>query len=100
MNIKALKLISGEELIGEVVSQSDAMITLKNVLGISLQMGNDGRPMIGFLPFMGYVKRESQFSFSLDKVIISEEVQDDSLRNQYSSIFGGIVTPPKTLITG
>lgn len=100
MKIKALKLATSEEVIGEVITESDAMITLRNVLLVTLQMGHDGRPMIGFLPFMGYTRRETVFNFSTDKLIIQTEVEDEAMKNQYATIFGGIVTPPKTLITG
>jgi len=97
MTVKAAKLASGEEVLGEVVSETEKFLKLKNPVVVALQQTNDGRMGMGFLPFMPYVREP--ITISLDKVLVLEEV-DENMRNQYNSVFGGIVTPPKTLITG
>lgn len=97
MTVKAAKLISGEEVIGEVVNETEKFLTLKHPVVVALQPTADGRVGMGFLPFMPYVNEP--VTIPLDKVIVLEVV-DDNMKNQYNSVFGGIVTPPKTLITG
>ena len=97
--IKAIKLISGEELLGEVVFENDEEITLKNVLCILLSRQQDGNLGIGFVPFAPYLTKGISLDFKLDHLIFAKEV-DNQMANQYNSIFGGIVVPPKTLITG
>jgi len=100
MSIKAVKLVSGEELIGEVVHEEPGLeITLKNVLAIMMQRTQTGDLTVGFLPFAPYLGKGSSFSFELTKVIFVKEV-DDQMKNNYNSIFGGIVAPVKQLITG
>lgn len=102
MTVKAVKLISGEELVGEVVHEEKTgelvtEITLKNVLAILIQRAQDGNLGVGFVPFAPYLGRNTSFDFPMEKLLFVKEV-DDQMANQYNSIFGGIVTPPKTLI--
>jgi len=97
MSVKAAKLVTAEEVLGEVVSETEKFLTLKNPVVVALQQTNDGRMAMGFLPFMPYVNEPVKIP--LDKIVVLEEV-DDNMKNQYNTVFGGIVTPPKTLITG
>lgn len=97
MTVKAVKLISGEELIGELLYEDSDHIVLKNVLAIMIRQDQQGNLGVGFIPFAPYAGKNASFEFKLDKLTFVVEV-DDQMRNQYNSIFGGIVTPPKTLI--
>ena len=97
MTVKAVKLISGEELVGEVLHEDEKEIVLKNVLAILIQRDQNGNLGVGFVPFAPYLGRDASFEFALDKLHFVKEV-DTQMANQYNSIFGGIVTPPKTLI--
>jgi hypothetical protein len=99
MTIKAVKLISGEELVGEVHHEEEGSVSLKNVMLILIQRDKDGNLGIGFLPFAPYLGKEAVFDFPESKTTFVKEV-DTQMANQYNSIFGGIVTPPKSLILG
>lgn len=105
MTVKAIKLVSGEELIGEVIHEdvgNDGFIeevSLKNVLAVMIQRDHQGNLNVGFIPFAPYLGKDVTFDFHHSKFIFVKEV-DDQMKNQYNSIFGGIVTPPKQLIVG
>lgn len=99
MTVKALKLTTSEELIAEIVSETDNKIVIKNVVVIALQQMADGRTGMGFMPFMPYLGKDKSITFERNHVMVLEEV-DDQMKNQYNSVFGGIVVPPKQLITG
>jgi hypothetical protein len=99
MTVKAVKLMSGEEVVGEVIHEENDVTTLKNVLMIMIQRDKEGNLNIGFVPFAPYLGKEATFEFSTDKVMFVKEV-DTQMANMYNSVFGGIVTPPKTLILG
>lgn len=99
MLVKALKLISGEELVGEVISESETNIVIKNPLAIMLSRTRDGDLSIGFVPFAPYLGEKIELSFDKERTLFCKEV-DEKMQNQYSNIFGGIVTPPKKLILG
>lgn len=99
MSVKALKLTTSEEVIGEVISETEDYTVLKNVVVVAIQPGPEGRAALGFLPFMPYLGKDREIKFKNSNVMVSEIV-DDQMANQYNSVFGGIVVPPKTLITG
>jgi len=100
MSIQVVKLISGEELIGEVVGEEPGLsITLKNVLVVVIRPTQTGDLNIGFIPFMPYTAKADGFTFELRNILLVKNI-DEGMKNQYNSIFGGIVTPPKQILLG
>lgn len=100
MQLKVVKLMSGEEIFGEVVEESDTDITIKNPLAIMLGRAPNGDVQVGFVPFAMYLGREPRVTFKINNLVMINEVVDERMVNQYNSAFGGIVTPPKQLIVG
>jgi hypothetical protein len=97
MTIQALKLVNGEELVAEIVTETETTIEFKNPLACVMQRGEQG-PMLGFMPWMQAA--EGPFIISRDKIITIAEVAQE-IKNGYNNIFGtGIVVPAKQLITG
>jgi hypothetical protein len=103
MDIIALKLITGEEVLGEIESQSETEFVLVNPVGISVVRGKDGQPNIGFTPFPLHSVQKTGSTLALAKkhVVYSYEPAEDFISN-YNQIFGtGLVVPPtKQIITG
>ena len=102
MNILVLKLITGEEVLGEVVNKDPSFVALKNVVGIAVVRGQDGQPSIGFSPFPLHAepKTGNKFTFSKKHVVYNYVPAEDFINN-YKQIFGaGIITPNKQIITG
>jgi hypothetical protein len=98
MAIKAIKLVSGEELIVEILDDVDAELTFTNPVACVLQRGKDGAPILGFMPWMQ--ASNSSFKVKKNHILVIAEVAD-KVKNEYNRIFGaGIVVPPKQLITG
>jgi len=94
MAVKILKLITGEEVIGEVESESNKFVELKNPLSIMLRPSQEGFTF-GFVPWCNLMDGNKQIP--LDKVVVMGDASDD-VKNAYNSMFGGIVTPPKQLL--
>jgi hypothetical protein len=103
MDIKILKLMTGEEVLGEIESESETEFVLVNPVGVAVVRGKDGQPNIGFAPFPLHAEQKSgtTIAFAKKNVVYSYEPAQDFVNN-YNQIFGtGIVLPPqKTLITG
>ena len=103
MNIIAMKLTTGEDVLGEIESQSETEFVLVNPVGITVVRGKDGQPSIGFSPFPLHAEQKSGAVIAIAKknVVYSYTPAEDFITN-YSSIFGsGIIVPPtKQLITG
>jgi hypothetical protein len=103
MNVLALKLITGEDLLGEIESESETEFVVLNPVGIAVVRGPDGKPNVGFTPFPihSMEKKDKTIAFSKKNVVYSYEPAEDFVTN-YKQIFGaGIILPPvKQFITG
>jgi hypothetical protein len=103
MNILAMKLVTGEEILGEIESESETEFVVCNPVGIAIVRGKDGQPNVGFAPFPLHAEQKTGATVALNKknVVYSYTPAEDFVNN-YNQIFGsGIVLPPtKTLITG
>jgi hypothetical protein len=103
MKILAFKLITGEDVLGEVESESETEFVLENPVGIAVVRGKDGTPSIGFSPFPIHAEQKSGATIAISKknVVYSYVPAQDFVDN-YNQIFGsGIIVPPqKSLITG
>ena len=95
MKIKLLRLVSGEELIAEVVNSSEDSYTLKDAI-VMIPAG-EGR--IGFMPFLPYTEAKDGISIrKQDVMFVVDPIED--LIDQFRLARSGISTPPKGIITG
>ena len=103
MKILAMKLVTGEELLGEIESESETEFVVCNPVGIAIVRGKDGQPNVGFAPFPLHAEQKSGATVALaKKSVVYSYVPAEDFVNNYNQIFGsGIVLPPtKSLITG
>lgn len=95
-NVKCMKLITGEDIMGEVKIEGGEIV-LTNPVQVSMVSTRSGEPNFGFIPFP-LVSNDKVITIKEDKVMFVCEPAEEFL-NQYNSIFGsGIVTPSKKLI--
>ena len=103
MIVKAIKLISGEELVAEIIHEEfigeNPCITFRNPLVIMMNRTQSGDINVGFVPFAPYLGKHPTITLPMNKIIFVIEV-DNQMVEQYMSIFSGIVTPTKQLIVG
>ena len=101
--VHTLKLVTGEEVLGEVESQSETEIVICNPVGVAIVRGQNGQPNVGFAPFPLHAAEEKDrtIAFQLKHVLYSYVPAEDFINN-YNQIYGsGIVLPtPKQIITG
>jgi hypothetical protein len=95
MDVRVLKLVTGEEIVGEFVSETKTSITVKNTLSLLVQPSQQG---VGyaFVPWCPMVQGDK--TIKLEKTIFTASATDE-LESSYRSMFSQIMTPPKTLIT-
>jgi len=100
--IKILKLITGEEVLGEIENETEHPYRIKNPVGVSIVRQPSGQPGVGFTPFPLHAPQSKNSTIDLPptSVVYSYEPAQDFIDN-YNQIFGsGIVLPNKQLITG
>ena len=96
MKIIVLKLITGEEVLGEVQSSTETEWIIENPVGIAVVRGQNGQPNVGFAPFPIHAEQVKGSVISLPKkhVVYHYTPAEDFITN-YNQIFGsGIVLPP------
>jgi hypothetical protein len=97
-NIKILKLVTGEEILGEIMPSGDAVCIIKNPVRIIVMPNkmDPKTPNVGFAPWAEF---SDQKSFTIDKshvLCIIDPIKE--FINQYNSMFGGLVVPTSNLI--
>ena len=95
-NVKLLKLITGEEVLAEVIKNYDT-VTIKNVLRIVIMPSRDpSAPTVGLAGWAQFAKDDE---ITLDKShIIAIMDPIDQFVEQYRQQFSGLVTPSSQLI--
>ena len=103
MKILAFKLITNEEILAEVETESETEFVLCNPVGIAIVRGKDGQPNVGFAPFPLHAEQKTGSTIAISKkhVVYSYVPAEDFTKN-YNQIFGaGIILPgQQQIITG
>lgn len=98
MSVKIIKLITGEELLGEILPSSEAICKVKNPVRIVVMPNkiDPKTPNIGFAPWAEF---SDDKEFVLDKThILAIMTPINEFVNQYNTMFGGLVVPKSNLI--
>lgn len=93
LNVKILKIVTGEDIIAEVISETEKFIKIKNPLRVVMMpsKADPKSPTIAFIPWVDFYTEKE---FTLDKshvLVIGSAIKE--FINQYNSVFGGIVSP-------
>lgn len=93
MNVKLLRIITGEEVIAELVAEEETSITVKN--GLVVMPNANG---VGFAPWASVISKHKP-EIVIDRKFIVYMVEcEDGVVEKYESIFSPIETPSKKLI--
>ena len=93
-DVKLIRMITGEEIVAEVLDWKNGVLTIQNALLVIPQQGQ-----VGFAPWATVINPEMpEIGLDMKHVIYSVEVAEPVV-NQYNEIFGSnIVLPDKQLI--
>ena len=93
MNIKIVRLTTGEELICDVKVNSTDQVILKDVAILIPTQQNQ----LGLAPFMAYSDAKDGLHTTMNSVMFIVEPQAE-LKNQYQKMFSKIITPTSNII--
>ena len=85
-NLKCLKLVTGEEIIGDVEKLSDGSVKIKDAAQIVMMPGSSSKLSLGLVPFLPY-SEDDAFTLVQDHIIVLHTPSTD-LINNYNRIFG------------
>ena len=93
-DVKLIRLITGEEILAEVLDWKNGVMTIQNALVVIPQQGQ-----VGFAPWATVINPEMpEIGLDMKHVIYSVEPAEPVVK-QYNEIFGSnIVLPEKQLI--
>ena len=102
MKLLGIKLITNEDIIGELESESETEFVITNPVSIVV-VPKAGQPSLDFAPFPMYAEMKSgdTIVFSKKNVVYSYTPAENFTQG-YNQIFGsGLIVPPKQqIITG
>ena len=88
MNVKLLRIITGQEVLAEVLSEDENTVTVQN--GLVVLPNANG---VGFAPWATVISKENkEITLSREHLVYVVDC-DDSVQDKYESIFGTIVKP-------
>ena len=89
IDVKLLRIVTGEEVIAELVSEDDTTITVKN--GLVVLPTNNG---VGFAPWATVIDTDNpDITMSKQHVVYVAAVQED-VSKKYNQMFGSkLITP-------
>lgn len=98
--IKILKLVTGEELLGDADEVANQLNQIKFVKPCIIQLvptrSNPEQVGIALIPYATYTKNHT---IMIDKEsVVWEQEPVDEIRNQYNSIFGNGIVLAKSLV--
>lgn len=98
-NIKLIKFLGGEEIIAEVVSETETTLDVKNAVRIVVipDQLNPKTPQVGLAPYLQFSEAK-ELTFNRNLVVTTAVPLTDFI-NQYNSLFGGIQLPSSKIIT-
>ncbi|AOV58666.1 hypothetical protein T040910_162 [Synechococcus phage S-CAM3] len=93
MNTKLIRFRSGEDVLCDLVSETDTELTIDNALVAVPQ----GQGQLGFAPWSPLAKEKQPLTIPRDYVVYIAEGNPDIVE-QYEGLFATLVTPKKQLI--
>ena len=95
MNVKLIKMWTGEDVIADLVRETDDTIVIANPITL-VPSGQQGQ--VGLAPWSPLLKgKDVELEVTKRYVVYINEPQDDIVSN-YREMFSGIATPTKKLI--
>lgn len=97
-NLKIIRMLTGEELIAEILEDAYETIKVKNALRIVVMPSktDPSAPTVGLAPYLQF-SEDKELTLNKNCVITTATPVADFV-NQYNSVFGGLVVPNSKLI--
>ena len=94
MNVKLIRMSSGEDLIANVIKETFDVIVVENaIVGVPTGQGT-----LGFAPWSPMISK-AQTEITVDrKFVVYIAEADEGIVDQYTKMYSNIITPDKKII--
>lgn len=98
MNISIVRLITGEDLLCEVLTTGPETIKIKNAVRIVVlpNQKDPRQPSIGLAPWFEFAAPKEHILSREHVLVVSDPIQE--FKTQYQQMFGGLILPDRQLI--
>lgn len=96
--VAALRLTTGEEIVGKVVEQTAHAISVTKPVLLQMQMVSQTQAGIGFAPFMVGVDEDNVFVIPLDKLVVAPMRARKDIVANYTKATTGLQIPGAGLV--
>lgn len=98
MNLRILRLLTGEEIVGDITNESETHYTIENPCALAIGMNSSGRAALNMQPMLLF---SEQKIVKINKTHVMFDVSvANEIQNKYNEIYGsGIVVAKGKLIT-
>ena len=93
-NVKTIRISSGEDIVAEVVSDSEYVIVLKNII---VAIPNGKSMQIGFAPWSPLLDPDQEITIK-KQFVVYVSVPNSQVLEHYNSMFNKIVAPENKII--
>ena len=91
MDVKVIRVVTGEEVVAELVSETDTTITVKNGLVVLPTVQS-----VGFAPWAAVIDQENPDITVDRKFIVYVAEVDSAVKKKYNDLFGSkLITTPE-----
>jgi len=91
IDVKLLRIVTGEEVIAELISETEETITVQN--GLAVLPTNNG---VGFAPWATVISKDNpEITISKTHLVYVAEVQEDVCK-KYNEMFGSKIVVPQS----
>ena len=96
--IKIMRTVAGEEIIGEVIFETEQSLRVRNPCQIGIVMTQTGQPSINMQRMLAF-SSEDQVDIRQPSLLYVTTV-DSKIEMKYNEIFGNIIIAQPKIITG
>lgn len=98
-NLKMIRFITGEEILAEIVNDSDGILEIKNPIRVIVMpsKADPKNPQVAFAPYAEFTD-DKDFTFDKTHVLTMYNPITQFI-NQYNTVFSGLVVPDSKIIT-
>ena len=93
-DVKLIRMSSGEDVVATILERDDDYITLKDaIVAVPTSQGQ-----LGFAPWSPIISKTEPSIRVSQKFVVYVAEADDSVIQQYNSMFGNVISPKKQSI--
>lgn len=97
MNVIGLKLVTGEELVAELIEENGVEVTIRRALALQVQMTPAG-PQAGFVPWSMLIPDSTKFTIKMSHIITQYELEMAVEKEYIKSVTGLDLSTPSRIL--